>query len=116
MVSVMVSFKEYPVIKRKSKKKKTSKRKKKVKKNGKASKKNVALKKRNPFENAKKSYSVYTAQKDTTLWAIAKKKYKDGSKYKKIYEANRKKKEGFHQLKSVSETVKKGWKLKIPKR
>lgn len=116
MVSTAVTFKEYPSLKSSSKKKKTTKTKKKNEKKGNTGKKKSTTTQKDAFKNAKKSYSVYTASKDTTLWAIAKEKYKDGSKYKKIYEANKKKAAGFHVLKSVSETIKKGWKLKIPKR
>ena len=116
MVSTTVTFKEYPSLKSSSKKKKTTKEKKKKTKKGSTGKKKSTVTRKDAFQNAKKSYSVYTASKDTTLWSIAKEKYKDGSKYKKIYEANKKKAAGFHVIKSVSETVKKGWRLKIPKR
>lgn len=112
MVSTAVTFKEYPILKSNSKKKKASKKKKKTKTSGKTKKQST---KRDAFSKAKKTYTVYVAPKDTTLWAIAKKKYKDGSKYKKIYDANKKKGTQFHVLKSISETIRKGWKLKIPK-
>lgn len=39
---------------------------------------------------APKSAKKYTVVKGDTLWGIAKKYYGDGSKYKKIYDANKK--------------------------
>lgn len=115
IVGIAVTFREYPLLKKKSKKTKVSKKKNKNSNSGKKkqSKKNGT--KKDAFKKAKKKYTVYKAKKDTTLWAIAKKKYGKGYKYKKIFEANRKKSSGFHQMKSISETVKKGWRLKIPK-
>lgn len=112
MVSTSVTFKEYPVLKNSKKKKVTQK--KKTDKVAKIETKKKSVK-RDAFGKAKKSYSVYTAKKDTTLWAIAQKKYQDGAKYKKIFDANQKKDGEFHVLKSINETIRKGWKLKIPK-
>lgn len=107
MVSASVTFEEYASLKSSAKKKVTKKKRTKTTKK--------KLSQRDAFEKAKKSYSVYTAKKDTTLWAIALSKYKDGSKYKKIFNANKKKDGEFHALKSINETIRKGWKLKIPK-
>lgn len=109
MVSASVTFKEYLILKNSKKKKATKK--KKTKKVG-TKKKSI---KGDAFKKAKKSYDIYTAKKDTTLWAIAQSKYHDGSKYRKIFDANKKKDGEFHALKSINETIRKGWKLKIPK-
>lgn len=113
VVEISVTFKETPKLKKKSKKKKTSKSKKKKAKSEISSKLlNVS---QNKSGSKKKGYSVYTVESNTTLWAVAKKMYKDGSKYKKIYNANKTKAKGFHQLTSISGTIQKGWVLKIPK-
>lgn len=128
IVGISVTFKETPKLKKKSKKKKTSKSKKKASKTAKQAKKKNSksgsigigylLSDINDTGSSasvkKKGYSVYTASKNTTLWAIAKEKYKDGSKYKKIYNANKSKAKGFHRLTSISEPIQKGWVLKIP--
>lgn len=136
IVGITVTFKETPQLKKASKKKKVSQSKKKSAKSSKQAKNtksdnlltnvrgartdNLLNDVRNPtsksiYDDAKKKgYSVYKAKKNTTLWAIAKEKYKDGSKYKKIYNANKTKAKGFHQLTSISEAIQKGWVLKIP--
>ena len=94
MASTSVTFKEYVSMKSNDKKK---------------------TKKRDILKKTQKTYSIYIAENDTTLWAIAKTKYKDGSKYKKIFNANQKKDGEFHKLENISQTIKKGWKLRIPK-
>ncbi|MFR0880845.1 MAG: LysM peptidoglycan-binding domain-containing protein [Oscillospiraceae bacterium] len=62
----------------------------KIKKSG--SKSKVSVKKNRSAESspAPKSAKKYTVVKGDTLWGIAKKYYGDGSKYKKIYDANKK--------------------------
>ncbi len=129
IVGISATFKETPKLKKKSKKKKKSKSKKKSAKSAKQAKKkntksgsigignllsDIRDTKNSSNSAKKKGYSVYTASKNTTLWAIAKEKYKDGSKYKKIYNANKSKAKGFHRLTSISEPIQKGWVLKIP--
>lgn len=136
IVGIDVTFKETPKLKKGSKKKKKSQSKKKTAKTSKEAKGvksdhlltnvrgertgNLLNDVRNPksrsvYDGAKKKgYTVYRANKNTTLWAIAKEKYKDGTKYKKIYNANKAKSKGYHQLTSISEPIQKGWVLKIP--
>lgn len=121
VVEISVTFKESPKLKKKSKKKKKSKSKKKAAKSAKKAKgkmtgKVTGVKRLEDGSVAAKrrGYSIYTAGKNTSLWAIAKEVYRDGSKYKKIYNANKTKSKEFHRLTSISETIQKGWRLKIP--
>ena len=111
MASTSVTFKEYVSMKSNDKKKKVNKKAKGLKKTA----KKTQTKKMDILKKTQKTYSIYIAENDTTLWAIAKAKYKDGSKYKKIFNANQKKDGEFHKLENISQTIKKGWKLKIQK-
>ncbi len=118
---VSVTFKEYP-YKKKSKKAKTSSKKKsknKGKKKG-GSKKGVSTLKPISKSGTKKTkasgkgYSSYTVKKGDTLWGIAKAKLGAGTKYKKIYNANKTASKGFHKISNPS-LIMPGWVIKIPK-
>ena len=78
-------------------------------KNG-SSTKNSTKSSTKDYEPKAKSYEMYTIQKGDTLWGIAKKYYGDanGSKYTKIYNANKDIIKNPNKL-----TI--GWKIKIPK-
>lgn len=56
----------------------------------------------------KTTYDTYVVKKGDSLWAIAKKYYKNGSKYTKIYNANK-------DIIKNPNIIHAGWKLKIPK-
>ncbi len=71
-------------------------------------------KKKTPTSAKKKNYTLYTTQKGDTLWALAKKYYGKGSKYTKIYNANRDGKDGTHKLTDPN-NLQAGWKIKIPR-
>ena len=60
------------------------------------------------YEPKAKSYETYTIKAGDTLWGLAVKYYKDGSKYTKIYNANKDIIKNPNKL-----TI--GWKIKIPK-
>ena len=62
----------------------------------------------------KTSYTRYVVQKNETLWTIAQKFYKDGSKAKKIFNANQKASKGFNTIPNMK-TLKPGWVIKIPR-
>lgn len=99
-IRVSVTFTEYIAGKKSSKKKTTTK-------SGNSS---------GSSKKTSKSYTSYTVKKNDTLWSIAKKKLGAGSKYKKIYNANKTAAKGFHKLTSPSQSLKEGWVIKIPKK
>ena len=98
-LSFDLQLKEY--VKKKKKGKKSSKNKK--GKNSKNKKKTVAKK---TVKNT--GYTTYTVKSGDTLWLLAVKFYKNGNKYTKIYNANKKTITNPNSLKA-------GWVLKIPK-
>lgn len=100
-ISFDISLLEYPKVASKKKIKKTSKDK----------KKSSTKKVKNTAK--KKSYEVYKIKKNDTLWGIAKKYYKDGSKYTKIYNANKHESKGFHKITNPNR-IYEGWVIKIP--
>lgn len=127
LIVASVTFKEYPVVKKKknstykkavSKNKKT-KRKKSRKRSSSKSKRSTKTKgtngsaktksKKKKRVSSKKSggYITYTMKKTDTLWLIAKKFYGSGDKYKKIYNANKNLQQGYQ--------LKPGSTIRIPK-
>ncbi|MCI8337937.1 MAG: LysM peptidoglycan-binding domain-containing protein [Lachnospiraceae bacterium] len=119
---VSVTFKEYP-YKKKSKKAKTSKKKSSKKKGkpkkggtkkGSAKKGKTSAKSSNQKKGAGKGYVSYTVKKGDTLWGIAKAKLGSGTKYKKIYNANKTASKGFHKITNPS-LILPGWVIRIPK-
>lgn len=104
-VMAAVTFKEYPIKKSNSSKKKKLVSSKKKSASGTVS---STSKKKN-----KKGYIAYVIKKGDTLWALAKKYYKSGVKYTKIYNANKTKSNGFHVI-SDPDKLQPGWKIKIP--
>jgi len=60
------------------------------------------------------NYAIYTVKKGDCLWNLAKKYYGKGSKYMKIFNANRDGKDGTHKLTNPN-ILMVGWKIKIPK-
>lgn len=114
-VKLSVTFKEYP-YKPKSKKAKTSSSK---KKSSKTKSQATTKKKKSGSQASSKSsvskgYSSYTVKKGDTLWGIAKVKLGAGTKYKKIYNANKTASKGFNKISNPS-LVMPGWVIKIPK-
>lgn len=109
VMSVMsaVTFKEYPYKKGSKKKKKVKNKKKSSSKAG-DGKTSGSSGKRN-----KKGYIAYVVKKGDTLWALAKKYYKSGVKYTKIYNANKTKTKGFNVITNPDKILP-GWKIKIP--
>lgn len=97
-IAMDVNFKEYPHKASKSKKPSTDKSK----------------KKKTETTAKKKNYTLYTVKNGDTLWNLAKKYYGKGSKYTKIYNANKDGKNGTHKLTNPN-VLKAGWKIKIPK-
>ncbi len=81
----------------------------------KSSKKKKKINTKSKINKKAKNSTKYVVKEHDTLWSIAKEKYKDGSKYKKIYNANKTASKGFHKLNSPSQKLQKGWVLKIPK-
>lgn len=110
VMSVMasVTFKEYPYKKGSAKKKKVVKNKKKSQTKAGNKSPSGTSKKKN-----KKGYIAYVVKKGDTLWALAKKYYKSGAKYTKIYNANKTKSKGFDVISNPDKIVP-GWKIKIP--
>ncbi|MFG6330028.1 MAG: phage tail protein [Lachnospiraceae bacterium] len=120
-----VTFKEYPYVKGKNKKKKIVKSKKKKSKNsqGSGSKKGNATQKSqakgkgtkssSSSGRIKKGYQTYTVKKGDTLWDLAVKYYGSGRKYIKIYNANKTSTEGFNTIQNP-EKIYSGWRIKIP--
>lgn len=106
-VMAAVTFKEYPYKKGNPKKKKVVKSKKKKKTSGKGGAGSGADKKN------KKGYTRYVIQKGDTLWGLAKKYYGNGAKYSKIFNANKKKADGFHVIVNADK-LQPGWVIKIP--
>lgn len=62
----------------------------------------------------KGGYTSYTVKKGDTLWGLAKRFYGKGSKYTKIYNANKKAEKGFNKI-SNPNLILTGWVIKIPK-
>ena len=93
-----ITLKEYPYKKAKSEKASNSKKKKKKK----------------STTPAKKNYEIYTVKKSDCLWNLAEKYYGSGSKYTKIFNANKDGKDGTHKLTNPN-VLQAGWKIKIPK-
>lgn len=60
-----------------------------------------------------KGYSTYTVKKGDTLWDLAKKYYGDGTKYTKIFNANKTKQDGFNII-THPDHIEPGWVIKIP--
>ena len=122
---VSVTFKEYP-YKKKSKKAKTSSSNKKSGKKGSArkggtkkgstkkGKANAKSSRSNKKKATSKGYDSYTVKKGDTLWGIAKAKLGAGTKYKKIYNANKTASKGFHKITNPS-LIMPGWVIRIPK-
>lgn len=109
-VVAAVSFKEYPYKKGKSKKKKIVKS---SKKNTAKSGSSSASKSSSAKSSTKKGYQKYTIVKGDTLWDLARKYYKNGTKYVKIYNANKEKSAGFDVISDPAKlTI--GWVIKIP--
>lgn len=63
-----------------------------------------------------KGYTAYVVKKGDTLWGLAVRFYGKGkgSKYVKIYNANRNEAKGFHKITNPNK-IQIGWKIKIPK-
>ena len=124
-VAANVTFKEYPYVKNKNKKKKIVKSKKKNSKNGQGSgsKNGNTTQSSNTqgkgTENSShssrinKGYQAYVVKKGDTLWDLAVKYYGSGSKYVKIYNANKTSTEGFDAIKNPDK-IYPGWRIKIP--
>lgn len=124
--AAQVTFKEYTYAKERNKKKKiiNSKKKKSNKnkipggqKEGSVSQEGKTQNKKTSDKNysgkIKKGYQVYIVKKGDTLWDLAVKYYGKGSKYVKIYNANKTSTEGFNTI-SNPEKIYPGWKIKIP--
>lgn len=62
----------------------------------------------------KTSYIKYVIKKHDTLWKLAVKFYKDGTKYMKIYNANKKATKGFDKIANPNK-LDEGLTIKIPK-
>lgn len=109
-VMASVTFKEYPYKKGNSKKKKMIKspKKKTAIKDGLVASSSNTEKKKN-----KRVYTRYVIKAGDTLWGLAKKYYGSGSKYSKIYNANKKKAKGFNVI-SDPDKLTIGWVIKIP--
>ena len=60
-----------------------------------------------------KGYEAYTVKEGDTLWTLAERYYKDGTKYKKIFNANKTESKGFHVIANPSK-IYPGWVIKIP--
>lgn len=58
-------------------------------------------------------YISYEVKKGDTLWSLAVEHYNDGTKYTKIYNANKIKQKGFHVITNPS-YIEPGWIIKIP--
>ena len=124
-VAANVTFKEYPYVKNKNKKKKIVKSKNKNSKNsqGSGGKNGNTTQSSNTqgkgTENSSRSnginkgFQVYVVKKGDTLWDLAVKYYGSGSKYVKIYNANKASTEGFDAIKNPDK-IYPGWRIKIP--
>jgi len=120
-----VTFKEYPPVKRNHKKKKIIKTKKKSGKsstgsNGSPGSKDSGAGK-SPAESSstdkksrvKTGYQAYVVKKGDTLWGLAVKYYGKGSRYAKIYNANKTPSEGFDAITNPGK-ISPGQRIKIP--
>ncbi|MCM1235646.1 MAG: LysM peptidoglycan-binding domain-containing protein, partial [Ruminococcus flavefaciens] len=97
-VTFSVSLKEY--VNRKTKEKKTKTKEKKKAETDKSVK--------------KKGYVRYVVRRNDTLWDLAVKNYGKGSKYTKIYNANKVNEKGFNKITDPNK-IYEGWVIKIPK-
>lgn len=107
-VAASVNFKEYPYKKGKTKKKKAVKKK--------TSTSGTTSKSGSSGEKKKRStgYTRYEVKKGDTLWGLAERYYKKGTKYRKIFNANRKKEKGYNVISNPNK-IYVGWVIKIPK-
>ncbi|MDE7052207.1 MAG: LysM peptidoglycan-binding domain-containing protein [Lachnospiraceae bacterium] len=121
-VAANVTFKEYPYVKDKNKKKKVVKSKKKNSQDSGSKSGNTTQSSSTQgkgTENSSRSnginkgFQVYVVKKGDTLWDLAVKYYGSGSKYVKIYNANKTSTEGFDAIKNPDK-IYPGWRIKIP--
>ena len=105
-----VTFTEYPYNKASNKKKKTI-----ASSSSKTSGKSSSGSSSNKKSTSKNSggYISYTVKAGDTLWGLATKYYGDGTKYMKIYNANKTAQSGFNKITNPSLIIT-GWKIKIP--